>query len=162
MESDCDTCGGWAVADFTFSELCAKWHELIGGKITEGYERRYQREGERLGVPWEELRLPFKYCTRGRLTRFYIVKGPADTRSKKSIRGCPHYFLRGVDTSEFPVPSPLWTVCHTESHGPTTLKGQQFVPGLCENRVYFRLPTHGKVEPERVEAGNCDVCGKDF
>lgn len=74
-ESQCDSCGAWVVAELTYRQLCEKWKAHIDGKITDGYEKRYRREGERLGIPWEELVLPFKYCARGRLTRFYIING---------------------------------------------------------------------------------------
>lgn len=161
-ETQCDRCGAWVIAEFTFHQLCDKWKAHIGGKLTDGYEKRFRREGVRLGIPWEEVILPFKYCAQGKLTRFYIVKGPADTKAKKQVLDCPQFFMAGLSPDEFPVPSPLWTVCLTESHGPATVKGQLFVPGLCENRVYFRLPAHGKIEPERVREGTCDVCSQAF
>jgi|MTBAKSStandDraft_1061840.scaffolds.fasta_scaffold50583_3 hypothetical protein len=162
VRSQCETCSAWTVGELTYEELCRKWHLLVGGAITAGYARRYRREGERLGRPWEEVVLPFKYCAKGMLTRFYIVKGPDDTKPRKMVRNCPEYSINGVNIVEFPVPSPLWTICQQEPHKITKVKGQLFLPGLCENYTYFRIPAHGRVEPEIIDNGTCDICGRDF
>jgi len=150
------------VGDFTYSELRRKWETLVGGRITAGYARRFQREGERLELPWEEIALTFKYCAKGMLTRFYIVKGLADTKPKKIVRNCPEFSAAGSNIVEFPVPSPLWTICQQEPHARKKVKGQLFLPGLCENYTYFRIPAHGRIEPEIVNDGICDICGREF
>jgi len=160
--SQCTSCSAWAAGEFTYEELCRRWHVLVGGRITPGYANRYRKEGERRSLPWEEVILPFKYCAKGMLTRFYIVKGPDDTRPKKIVRNCPEYSINGANIVEFPVPSPLWTICQQEPHGKKTIKGQLFLPGLCENYTYFRIPAHGRVEPEIIDGGTCDICGRDF
>ena len=160
--TQCDKCAAWTVSEFTYQELCSKWRELIGGTITDGYIKRYKKQGERQGQSWQELPLAFKYCAQGMLTRFYIVKRPDDTKACKIVNDCPGFTALGMKIIEFPIPSPLWTVCLKESHGPSQVKGQLFVPGLCENRVYFRVPAHGEIRPEIIHAGTCDVCGNDF
>jgi hypothetical protein len=162
MSSQCDKCAAWSVSEFTYTELCAKWRELIGGRITDGYVKRFKKEGKQLNHPWQEVTLPFKFCAQGMLTRFYIVKNTKDTRATKVVEDCPGYTALGMKVIDFPVPSPLWTVCLKESHGYSRVKGQLFVPGLCENRVYFRIPAHGDVRPIIVDKGSCDVCGSDF
>lgn len=136
----CESCSCWKISEFTYQELCEKWSALIGGPITPGYRKRFEREGERLGIPTERVVLPFKYCLKGKLNRFYVVKHANDTRPSRKMTDCSGLTTAPIGITEFPVPSPLWSICTKETHGPTKVYGQQFYPGLTENGTYVLPP----------------------
>jgi len=158
----CKQCVHWTVELFTYEKLEEKWDTLLGTKITPGYEDKFLKESKRLSRDFSETELPFKYCNNGYIDRFYIMRNPNDAKPKKNITSCAFFSVTSASATEFPVPGPLWNFCSTESHGPTLLRGQMFLPGLYENTLYFRIPTHNNVQPEIGVQGRCSVCCKDF
>ncbi len=157
----CDECSCWTVSEFTYEELHHKWNDLIGAGITPGYKKRYEKKSAKLGVPVDDVRLSFKYCLKGKLNRFYIVKHPRDIRACKNITDCSGFTTAAVGVKEFPVPSPLWTICMRETHGQSRVNGHTFYPGLHE-KCYSRIPAHGAIRPLLIDNGRCDICGDDF
>ncbi len=158
----CGECSCWKISDFSYPELCKKWSELVGGLITPGYRKRFEKEGARLGVPVDEVVLSFKYCLKGKLSRFYIVKYPGDTKPAKKVTDCPGFTTSSIGVLEIDIPSPLWSMCMKECHGSSMEKGQLFYPGLLEQQCYSRIPAHGTVKPQLILEGLCDICGKEF
>jgi len=157
----CADCSCWTISGFSYIELHEKWNELIGATITPGYKKRFEKEGKRLGIPTDEVTLSFKYCLKGKLNRFYIVKHSRDTRPSKKVTDCPGFTTATIGVAEFPIPSPLWAICMEETHGPTKVKGQVFYPGLREH-CYSRVPAHGTIKPLLIDDGTCDICGSEF
>ena len=158
----CADCSCWIISEFSYRELQEKWNKLIGGPITPGYRKRFEKEGKRLGIPVDEVNLAFKYCLKGKLNRFYIVKHPNDTRPSKKVVDCSGFTTATIGVTEFPIPSPLWSKCMKESHGPTRVQGQIFYPGLREQNGYSRIPAHGTIRPMLIHQGTCDICGSEF
>lgn len=158
----CKQCVYWTIESFTYQKLVEKWGTLLGTNITPGYEDKYQRESRRSSRAFSEIELPFKYCGKGCIDRFYIVRNLHDTRPKREISSCASFNNTSIPTTEITIPSPFWNVCSTESHGPTVFQGQQFFPGLYENTLYFRIPAHKNARPETGTQGRCSVCGNDF
>ena len=142
----CDECSCWAVSEFSYKELDEKWDELIGATITPGYKKRYEKEARSLNVPVDEVTLSFKYCLKGKLSRFYIVNHSRDTRACKKVTACPGFTTATIGVSEFPVPSPLWAICMQEAHGACRVNGHKFYPGIREH-CYSRIPAHGAIKP---------------
>jgi len=68
----CDECSCWTVSELTYKKLHKKLNELIGSGITPGYKKRYEKEAKELDLPVDEVVLAFKYCVKGKLSRFYI------------------------------------------------------------------------------------------
>jgi len=157
----CDECSCWRVSEFSYKELHGKWDELVGATMTPGYKKRYEKEARNLNVPVDEVTLSYKYCLKGKLSRFYIVKHPRDTRACKKVTDCPGFTTATIGVREFPVPSPLWATCMQEAHGACRVNGHKFYPGLREH-CYSRIPAHGAIMPSLVNDGRCDICGNDF
>ncbi len=119
--------------------------------MTPGIFRRYEKGAA-------EVRIGFKWCSEGILTRFYIRRGPEDRRPVKEGIWCPKF-----SESEHSEPlANLWAVCATETHGLSVVKGMRFTPGLYENNTYMRIPFYDTVRPT-VETGDavCSTCGKE-
>lgn len=158
----CAQCIHWTVELFKYEDLKERWDSLLGTEITAGYKDRFLRESKQLSQDFSETELLFKYCGKGCVDRFYIMRNPNDTKPKKNIASCPLFNVTSTSSDEFPIPGPLWNFCSTESHGPTVLKGQKFLPGLYEKSIYFRIPTHNNIQPEIGVSGQCSVCSNDF
>jgi len=158
----CKECVHWTVEIFTYEGLNEKWEELIGTTITPGYKDKFLKESKRILREFEETQLSFKYCAKGCIDRFYIMRHAADLKPKKVVNSCSYFSTSNEPSSDFPVPGPLWIFCATESHEPTVYRGQTFIPGLYENTQYFRIPTHKHILPEVGVSGQCSVCGCDF
>ena len=147
----CRKCSHWKCEELTLEEAREIWSRSIGGMMTPGIIRRYEKRGT-------EARIGYKYCSEGILTRFYIRRGLEDRRPMKDMEGCPKF-----SESNNPEPSAaLWAICATESHGPSVAKGLRFTPGLYENSTYMRIPLYDSVKPT-VETGDavCSTCGKE-
>ncbi len=161
-KSQCSLCSCWVVSDLLFQELQDLWTKLIGGPATPGYRNRYLKRSNALGIPIEEVKLTLKYCARGRIDRFYIVKNPNDTKPVKRVANCPSFTNEAAGIEGIEIPGPFWSLCQKESHGESTVKGQLFHPGLVENHNYARIPAHGKCKPLRIDEGVCAICGSEF
>ncbi len=98
----CDECSCWVVSEFSYKELHEKWDELVGATITPGYKKCYEKEARNLDVSVGEVTLSFKYCLKGKLSRFYIVKHSRDTRACKKVTDCPGFTTATIGVSEFP------------------------------------------------------------
>jgi hypothetical protein len=150
------------VESFTYATLKKKWDRLLSTPITPGYRQKFKRESQRLAIEFAETELPFKYCGKGCVDRFYVVRNPKDIKPKKRFATCASFSVTESAASEIPIPGPLWQICTTESHGPTMVRGQQFYPGLYENTLYFLLPAHNSIRPEIGHPGRCTVCASEF
>jgi hypothetical protein len=158
----CTHCVHWTTETFTYETLEKTWDDLHDTPITPGLKTKFRKEAERLGKDFSEVELPFLYCRKGRLNRFYIIRKNGDQRPRKSVTSCPFYSFGTEDTKTSPINGPLWQFCTTEAHGPTVVRGHQFYPGLCENFTYFRLPAHRAIRLEIGVSGQCSVCGDPF
>ncbi len=158
----CADCSCWKISDFSYKELHEKWTTLIGGSITPGYRKRFAKEGKHLGIPTEEVVLPFKYCLKGKLSRFYVVKHPSDTKPCRKVTECPGFTTAVLGITELPIPSPFWSRCTREAHGATKVRRQLFYPGLTELGCYVRIPAQGSIRPVFIHDRTCDICGNAF
>ena len=93
----------------TYNELLVRWEESIGGEITPGFMQRYERASERQGVALEDVRIGFKFCSEGMLTRFYVRKGESDCKAARTLKDCKK-FSTVSKRLEFTRISPLWKV----------------------------------------------------
>ncbi|MBU0968813.1 MAG: hypothetical protein KKA54_20835 [Proteobacteria bacterium] len=155
----CKSCVHWVVEGLTYSQLRDRWDEVVSAEITAGHKRRFEKESKRTGVPFDQVVLSYKYCAAGRMNKFYIAKSIDDTKPVRLETNCPFFSTSTDSIREFPVPSPLWTYCATEVYRPPVLRGLEFVQGLYE-RGCFKVPAHGKIQPQIIAATLCSVCGK--
>jgi hypothetical protein len=155
----CQKCSNWKCEVLTYDEVTQCWEDSIGGMVTPGIIQRYKKEAARLGSEVREVRIGFKYCAAGILTRFYVMKGASDCKPVRKGEGCPK-FSDGNLQVEYK--SKLQQICATETHGPSEVKGIRFTQGLYENNTYTRVPMYGSVRPT-VETGDavCSTCGKE-
>jgi hypothetical protein len=155
----CENCSYWKCEELRYEELLAKWEGSIGGTITPGHLRRYEKEAGRQGVDLEDLRIGYKYCAKGILSRFYLMRNEKDHKAMKRMSGCS---LFSQDNGGMEVTPEIMRICTVDSHGPSEAKGVKFTPGLYEDHAYRRVPLYGSVRPsiERGSAG-CSVCGKE-
>jgi len=158
----CASCVHWTVELFSYSALEERWNSLIGNAITPGYKDKFIKESKKMLVNFDQTTLSFKYCGKGCLDRFYIMRNPQDDRPRKRVTTCSSYSTSVAAKEGFPVPGPLWNFCTTESHGVSRAKGQTFYPGLYENTIYFRLPAHREIQPELNASGKCLICDSLF
>lgn len=155
---DCERCRNWKSEALTYNELLVKWEESIGGIVTPGVILRYERITEAEGEVLDDVRIGFKYCSEGMLSRFYVRKGDNDRRPVREMRNCRKFSDAGQDFSNS---SSIWHICTEETHGPSEHKGIRFVPGLYENHTYIRIPMYGPVRPRVVRTdAECSKCGK--
>lgn len=88
----CDNCLNLKTGRFNYYELRKRWDEIYSpSMITEGYERRLQRESLKLNMPFEKTRMRFVYCAKGMLSRFYIVRGKGPFKHKAARQNCQYY-----------------------------------------------------------------------
>lgn len=158
----CASCVHWTVELLSCTTLEERWIDLIETSITPGYREKYVRESEKQGIAFSQTNLYFKYCNKGQLTRFYVMRDPEDVRPRKAITECNHYSASIEALEGVPIPGPFWNICSTESHGTSDIKGQRFHPGLYEGSTYFRIPAHKGVRPEVGVAGKCMICENEF
>jgi hypothetical protein len=158
----CTQCSHWTAETFTYYTLEATWNRLHGVPIPPGLKTKFRTHAERFGCDFSETELPFVYCRKGCISRFYVIRKAHDHRPRRVIVSCPSYSIAAQDNEELPSLSHLWQLCATESHGPTVVHGHQFYPGLCENFAYFRLPAHRSIRPEIGVTGQCFICGQSF
>lgn len=161
MVTQCDECSCWTITEFTYDELHNAWNRLVGAAITPGYKKRFEREARSRKLPLEEVTLPFKYCAKGKLSRFYISKHATDTKACKKVINCSGFTTATIGVEEFPIPSPMWALCMQETHGPKRVNGHIFYPGLREH-CYSRIPAHGAIKPLFIDDSRCDICGNEF
>jgi hypothetical protein len=154
----CENCANWKCGKLTYYELLDKWNDAIGGVITPGHLRRYEKEAKKKGIEFEEVEIGFKYCSKGILTRFYLMRGDNDHKAMKRMNGCPRFseHKEGLEVT----PS-IISICTVDSHGHSQVKGVNFTPGLYEGQ-YMRVPLYGSTRPtiERIDS-ECSVCGKE-
>ena len=137
-----------------------KWEDAIGGSITPGFLKRYRKEADILEISFKDVRIGFKYCSEGILTRFYLRKGESDCKAARTLDDCKK-FSTVSKKLEFTRISPIWKICTEETHGPSVVSGITFVPGLYEDHTYMRVPLYGSVRPKIVRSdAECSVCGK--
>lgn len=141
----CKNCRNWKCEEMTYGELEENWELSIGGMVTPGHRKRFEREAEAKAIPFEDTLLRYKHCSRGILTRFYIMKSRKDTKALVPSKDCSAFQSEGDVTVQ--IPSPLWSACTTESHGPSEVMGIPFTVGLYERGIYFRVPLCGSVKP---------------
>lgn len=158
----CSKCVHWTVELFTYESLQNKWDSIISKNITVGYKEKFKKESERLQTDFQSTELYYKYCARGLLDRFYIMRNPRDPAPRKEVNSCPGFSTDMGSHTIVQVPGPFWRICCTESHGVSKIKDQLFFPGLYENGSYFRIPAHGNIRPELINHGCCKVCGEVF
>lgn len=158
----CASCVHWTVEQFSYGGLQKRWGELIPGKITPGYKNKFQQEASRANAPFLQTRLLFKYCSQGCINRFYLMRNARDAWPRKNIVNCSSYATVEGGMEGIPIPGVLWSICATESHGTSTVKGHTFYPGLYEKAVYFRLPAHRQIRPDLGVAGKCEICASEF
>jgi hypothetical protein len=157
---DCGDCNNWKCEELAFNELLVRWEESIGEEITPGFIQRYERVAEIQCVALEDVRIGFKYCSEGILTRFYLRKGDSDNKPVKAVENCSK-FSKADKGMEFISGSPIWSICTKETHGLSEVSGITFVPGLYEDNTYMRIPLYGSVRPKIVRGdAECSVCGK--
>lgn len=151
----CHDCVNWKCNTFSYDELLATWNEVIGTPITPGHLRRYHKAAASSGLPLEEVRIGYKYCAAGKLSRFYLMKGAHDTRPPRAVLSCSQFTADPAGSF-----AAIWRICSEETHGPSEYRGIRFVPGLFEHKTYTRIPLYGSVRP-RVErsAERCNTCG---
>ena len=87
----CESCSNWKCEKLSYKELLQKWHVAIGGHITPGYLKKYRKEAERQNIPFEDVRIGYKYCSAGILNRFYLMKRDGDYTPSKKIESCPSF-----------------------------------------------------------------------
>ena len=152
----CQKCSNWKCEELKYEEAVERWADSIGGIVTPGILKRYKKEAARQDEDISQIRIGFKYCAKGILTRFYIRRGENECRPVRTGEGCPK-FTKGNPKME----QTVWQICATESHGPSEVNGIRFCPGLYENHTYMRIPSYGSVRPT-VETGGseCSSCGK--
>jgi hypothetical protein len=145
----------WKCNTFSYDELLATWNEVIGTPITPGHLRRYHKAAASSGLSLEEVRIGYKYCAAGKLSRFYLMKGAHDTRPPRAVLSCSQFTADPAGSF-----AAIWRICSEETHGPSEYRGIRFVPGLFEHKTYTRIPLYGSVRP-RVErsAERCNTCG---
>jgi len=140
----------------TYTELEENWKISIGGRVTPGHRKRYKKKSRGKGIPLDEVQLNYKFCQRGILTRFYLMRSPEDMKSLVSGKNCSE-FQQGSDCDVIvQIPSPLWSTCTKEFHGPSKVKGIPFTTGIYEKGIYFRVPLCGKTRP-RVSKGQMEI-----
>lgn len=154
----CEKCANWKCEELTLEEFKHLWSESIGGEMTPGISRKYEKESAKQGFNINEVRIGFKYCSAGILTRFYIRRGTADHKPMSTGTSCPKF----SESSYSEPTASMWAICATESHGPSIVNGIRFTPGLYENNTYMRIPFYDSVSPV-VERGDavCSTCGKE-
>ena len=156
----CGNCSNWKCEKLSFNLLLNVWHNSIGGQISPGYLQRYQKEARIQEIPFEEVKIGFKYCSAGIFTRFYLMKRESDCKPNKVIEECSSFSAEN-DGLEVKTLSPLWQICTCETHGVTEVQGVTFAPGLYENQTYTRIPFYEDIRPI-IEQGEkeCSACGK--
>jgi len=88
----CKNCKFLKIKNLTYSELEARWDELCGPKeITPGYRLKFLNASRQYKYPINKTRLKFMYCSKGVLTRFYIIRNGRSYGPKKSISFCRSY-----------------------------------------------------------------------
>ena len=156
---NCDKCSNWKCEELTYEELESYWENSIGGIVTPGILKRYKKEPTRLGKELSEVRIGYKYCAEGILTRFYVMKGSSDCKPVRTGEGCPKF---SSDNFQVKYKSKLLQICATETHGPSEVMGIRFTTGLYENDTYMRVPMYGSVRPTVVTGDSkCSTCGEE-
>ena len=79
----CTSCVHWTVELFSYSALEERWTKLIGNVITPGYKDKFIKESEKQSLDFDNTYLSFKYCSKGCLDRFYIMRNPRDDKPKE-------------------------------------------------------------------------------
>jgi len=143
----CQECRSWKCQSLSYAELVEEWGLAIGGDATPGHKKRFTKEAGNRGIPFDNIRLRYKYCSKGILTRFYIGKSDEDTKDVVPMRNCREFNSEDEGSIDIDMPSPLWTACTIESHGPSKHRGIPFTTGLYEKGIYFRVPMCGSVRP---------------
>ena len=153
----CENCANWKCEELTYHELIERWRNSIGGELTPGHLRKYGKEAKKQGVELENVKIGFKYCSKGIFTRFYLRKSEKDNKAMKQMTDCS---LFSEDNGGLEVTSEITRICTVDSHGLSRVKGVNFVPGLYEDK-YMRVPLYGSTRPTIEQGGSeCSVCGK--
>lgn len=88
----CEKCKFLKIKNFTNSELNEKWTELFGPEeITPGYYLKFLNASRQYKYPFHKTRLKFMYCSKGVLTRFYIIRNNRNYKPKKDVTFCSSY-----------------------------------------------------------------------
>lgn len=157
---DCQHCTNWKCEELTYQELSTKWLETIGGAISPGILKRYKKLASVIDESLDSVRIGYKYCSEGQLTRFYVKRSQHDFKAGKLVNNCPKYSSEHNNGLYLNESSPIWRHCISESHGLTEFGGITFAPGLYEGR-YMRVPLYGPYRPIVANGYHeCSVCGK--
>ncbi|MGD9576769.1 MAG: hypothetical protein AB7Y74_00805 [Syntrophorhabdus sp.] len=152
----CQNCANWKCGELRYSELIDKWKDSIGGEITPGHLKRYEKEAKKQGVDLEDVTIGYKYCSKGILARFYLRKSEKDNKTMKRMANCS-LFSEGNEGLQ--ITPAIMRICTVDSHGPSKVKGINFTPGLYEGQ-YMRVPLYGAASPTVERDGACSACGK--
>ena len=88
----CKNCKHLKIKNFTYRELTEKWDEIYGPEeITPGYYIKFLNAARKEHRSLERTRLKFLYCTKGVLTRFYIIRAHRNYQPKKAVGYCHAY-----------------------------------------------------------------------
>lgn len=159
---NCQECINWKCEQLTYSEFQERWRETIGGSISPGVLKRYSRKAEGENKPLESIEIGYKYCSKGVLSRFYIMKNCNDFKAVNKISSCPHFSYLHSSMMELDECSPIWKICISDSHGLSEVQGVTFVPGLYEDDKYMRIPLYGSTRPIVTKGHHkCSSCGSE-
>ena len=88
----CANCLNLKIQNFTYQELVAKWDEIYHPEaITGGYETRMRREAVSRGIPFDWIKVRHIYCSKGILSRFYIIRTWGLVKAKPAVVNCKYY-----------------------------------------------------------------------
>ena len=84
----CENCTNWKCEELTYHELIERWRDSIGGGLTPGHLKRYEKEARKQGVELEDVRIGYKFCAKGMFTRFYLRRSEKDNKAMKRMTDC--------------------------------------------------------------------------
>ncbi len=158
---DCQKCSNWKCGPITYQEYAQRWNDTIGGIITPGILKRFTKKSITQEEPLDTVTIGYKYCAKGVLSRFYLMRTETDTKASIKLPNCPKYSEDHNSGVEVDSVSPIWKVCISETHGISEVKGVRFAPALYEQDNYMRVPLYGSVRPVVHRNDNqCSSCGK--
>ena len=157
----CESCSNWKCEDLTYEQVVEAWGVVAGDKITPGVLKRYEKKAEAEEVSLETVKIGYKYCSKGVLTRLYLRKSDTDCKPVKDVKDCRH-FSSHQSSIEVNQTDTIWSICVSDYQGLTKVKGISFVSGLYEEGCYMRIPLYGSTKPQVVkQLSTCSTCGKE-
>jgi hypothetical protein len=117
----CDRCSHWKCEEVGYEELVHLWESTIGGTITPGHLRRYQRQAGLMKVPLDSVRVGYKFCSAGILERFYLKRHKGDRKHVKDLKRCSKF--SPYASPDFSMTRDIHIICSKETHGQSEEKG---------------------------------------